>query len=150
MVNREVGYDGNKKINGRKRFTLVDTMGLLIAISVVAASVPEREGARKLLSKARKHKNSHPRLIRIFADGGFSGEDFMKLIMDLFGFIIEVVLRPKEITGFKILPKRWVVERTYGWFNWWRRLNKDYEMLPENSETFIYLGMIRLMLRRLA
>lgn len=82
MVNRDVGYDGNKKIHGRKRFTLVDTMGLLIAVSVVAASVPEREGARKILSKARKHKHSHPRLIRIFADGGFSGEDFMKLIMD--------------------------------------------------------------------
>ena len=74
----------------------------------------------------------------------------MKLIMDLLGFMIEVVVRPKEIKGFKILPKRWVVERTYGWFNWWRRLNKDYEMLPENSETYIYLGMIRLMLRRLA
>ena len=117
MVNREVGYEGNKKINGRKRFTLVDTMGLLIAVSVVAASVPEREGARKILSKARKNKHSHPRLIRIFADGGFSGGDFMKLIMDLFGFIIEVVIRPKEITGFKILPKRWVVERTYTWFN---------------------------------
>lgn len=150
MVHEQVGYDGNKKIKGRKRFTLVDTMGLLIAVKVMAASVPEREGATKLLKKVRKNQESHPRLIRIFADGGFTGEDFMKLIMDLFGLIIEVVLRPKEITGFKILPKRWVVERTYGWFNWWRRLNKDYEMLPENSETFIYIGMIRMMLRRLA
>lgn len=70
--------------------------------------------------------------------------------MDLFGLIIEVVLRPQEVKGFQILPKWWVVERTYGWFNWWRRLNKDYELLPETSETFIYVGMIRLMLRRLA
>jgi transposase len=85
-----------------------------------------------------------------FVAPSLSGEDFMKLIMDLFGLIIEVVLRPQKTTGFKILPKRWVVERTYGWFNWWRRLNKDYEMLPENSETFIYIGMIRMMLRRLA
>ena len=108
-----------------KRFTLVDTMGLLIAVKVMADSVPSREGATKLLKKVRKNHKNHPRLIRIFADGGFTGEDFMKLIMDLFGLIIEVVLRPQEITGFKILPKRWVVERTYGWFNWWRRLNKD-------------------------
>ena len=150
MVNREVGYDGNKQIKGRKRFTLVDTFGLLIAVCVVAGSIPEREGAKTLLSKVKQQEEAHPRLIRIFADGGFSGEDFMKLIMDLFGLIIEVVPRPKEITGFKILPKRWVVERTYGWFNWWRRLNKDYEILPENSETFIYVGMIRVMLRRLA
>ena len=150
MVNKEVGFDVHKHRKGRKRFTLVDTFGLLIAVSIVAASTPEREGAKKLLSKVKEKQKQHPRLIRIFADGGFNGKDFIKSIMDLFGFIIEVVLRPQEVKGFTILPKRWVVERTYGWFNWWRRLNKDYEMLPETSEAFIYIGMIRLMLRRLA
>ena len=119
-------------------------------MGIVTASTPEREGAKKLLSKVKAKKEQHPRLIRIFADGGFSGEDFMKSIMNLLGLIIEVVLRPKEVKEFQILPKRWLVERTYGWFNWWRRLNKDYELLPETSETFIYVGMIRLMLRRLA
>jgi putative transposase len=70
--------------------------------------------------------------------------------MDTFGWIIEAVLRSDQVKEFKILPKRWVVERTFGWFNYWRRLSKDYEVLPETSETFIYIGMTRLMLRRLA
>jgi putative transposase len=150
MINQEVGFDAGKNIKGRKRFTLVDTYGLLIAVSVMAANVPERQGASQLLKKAKDNSHKNPRLIKIFADGGFSGENFMQSIMNLFGFILEVILRPKEIVGFKILPKRWVVERTYAWFNWWRRLSKDYEVLPETSETFIYIGMIRLMLRRLA
>lgn len=149
-VNQEVGYDGGKNINGRKRFTLVDTFGLLIAVSVVAASVPEREGAKILLQKVKKKSDPRARLIRIFVDGGFRGEEFMKMIMNTLGFIIEVVLRPQDAKGFVLLPKRWVVERTFGWFNHWRRLSKDYEVLPETTEAFIYVGMIRLMLRRLA
>ena len=145
-VNREVGYDAGKNINGRKRFTL----GLLIAVSVMAASVPEREGAKILLQKVKEKSPPRARLIRIFVDGGFRGEAFMKMIMDTLGFIIEVVLRPQDAKGFVLLPKRWVVERTFGWFNHWRRLSKDYEVLPETTEAFIYVGMIRLMLRRLA
>ena len=74
----------------------------------------------------------------------------MKMIMNRLGFIIEVVLRPQDAKGFVLLPKRWVVERTFGWFNHWRRLSKDYEVLPETTEAFIHVGMIRLMLRRLA
>ena len=74
----------------------------------------------------------------------------MQLVMDIFGWIIEAVLRSDQVKGFEILPKRWVVERTFGWFNYWRRLSKDYEVLPETSEAFIYIGMTRLMLRRLA
>jgi len=149
-VNKEVGYDGGKKLKGRKRFALVDTFGLLIAVSVMAASVPEREGAKVLLQKVKEKSAPGARLIRIFVDGGFSGEEFMKMIMNTLGFIIEVVLRPQDAKGFVLLPKRWVVERTFGWFNHWRRLNKDYELLPETTEAFIYVGMIRLMLRRLA
>jgi transposase len=98
-----------------------------------------------------KHSpQKYPRLIKIFADGGFSGKDFMRLIMDTIGLIIETGLRSQTAKGFEVLPKRWVVERMFGWFNHWRRLSKDYEVLPETSETFIYIGMIRLMLRRLA
>jgi putative transposase len=149
-VNKEVGYDGGKKVKGRKRFTLVDTLGLLIAVSVMSASVPEREGAKILLQKVKEKSSPCARLIRIFVDGGFSGEEFMKTIMNTLGFIIEVVLRPQDAKGFVLLPKRWVVERTFGWFNHWRRLSKDYEVLPETTEAFIYAGMIRLMLRRLA
>lgn len=150
MISKEVGYDGGKQIKGRKRFTLVDTFGLLIAVKVVAASVGEREGAKQLLEKIKQHSGEHTRLIRIFVDGGFSGEGFFRSIMDTFGFILETVLRSAGVKGFKVLPKRWVVERTFGWFNYWRRLSKDYEVLPETSEAFIYLGMMRLMLRRLA
>lgn len=150
MINKEVGYDAGKRIKGRKRFVLVDTLGLLIAINVVAASVQEREGAQKLFEKMKAERHKYPRLIRIFVDGGFSGVQFMQLIMDTFGFILETILRSDKATGFEVLPKRWVVERTFGWFNYWRRLSKDYEVLPETTEAFIYVGMIRLMLRRLA
>lgn len=150
MLNQSVGYDGGKKIKGRKRFTLVDTLGLLIAVKVVAASTPEREGAKQLLQTVTEDRVRLPRLIRIWVDGGFSGVDFLKTVIDLFGLILEVVLRPQEKSGFVLLPRRWVVERTYGWLHWCRRLNVDYERLPESSEALIYIAMIRLMLRRLA
>ena len=150
MVNSSVGYDANKKIKGRKRFTLVDTLGLLVMVSVVAANVPERRGAKQLLNQVHQDKDKYPRLIKIWADSGFSGEDFMHSVMDSFGWILEVVARPKDCKGFILLPKRWTVERTYGWLHWCRRLNLDYERLPISSESFIYIAMIRLMLHRLA
>jgi putative transposase len=70
--------------------------------------------------------------------------------MDMFGWVIQVVLRPEQTKGFVVLKKRWVVERTFGWLNWSRRLSKDYERLPASSEAMIYISMIRLMVRRLA
>ncbi|HEY9880724.1 MAG TPA: IS5 family transposase [Leptolyngbyaceae cyanobacterium] len=150
MVHQAVGYDGAKKIKGRKRFTLVDTMGLLLSVTVVAAGVPERDGAKQLLAKVHQERQRLPRLVLIWADGGFSGQDFMRSVMDTFRLIWEVVLRPEQAQGFVLLPKRWTVERTYGWLHWCRRLNLDYERLPQSSESFIYIAMIRLMLRRLA
>ncbi len=138
------------RLKEEKDLRILDTFGLLIAIKVVAASVQEREGAKQLWQKMKKQSDKYPRLIRIFVDGGFSGEGLMRFVMDTFGFILETVLRSQKAKGFEILPKRWVVERTFGWFNYWRRLSKDYEVLPETSEAFIYIGMIRLMLRRLA
>jgi len=150
MLNQAVGYDPAKGIKGRKRFTLVDTFGLLIAVQVVAGSTPEREGAKQLLQQVHQERHRVPRLVRIWVDGGFSGKDFLCWIMDTFCFILETVLRPQATQGFVLLPKRWMVERTYGWLHWCRRLNVDYERLPESSEAFIYIAMIRLMLRRLA
>lgn len=150
MVSQAVGYDAGKKIKGRKRFTLVDTLGLLIAVRVVAASVPEREGAKQLLQQVHQERQRLPRLVRIWVDGGFSGSDFLTWVMDTCRWIIEVVLRPDGVKGFVLLPKRWTVERTYGWLHWCRRLNLDYERLPQSSEAFIHIAMIRLMLRRLA
>ncbi len=90
------------------------------------------------------------RLHTIWVDGGFSGENFLHLVMDVCHWLVQVVLRPKEHKGFVLLPKRWVVERTFGWLMNCRRLTRDYEKLPETSETFIYLVMIRIMVRRLA
>lgn len=112
MLNLAVGYDGGKKIKGRKRFTLVDTMGRLIAIKVVAADVPEREGAKQLLHQLHQERQRVPRLALIWADGGFSGPDFLHWVMDVCRWVIEVVLRPDGAKGFVLLPKRWTVERT--------------------------------------
>lgn len=150
MVHEAVGYDAGKQIKGRKRFTLVDTLGLLMAVHVVAANVPEREGAKQLLRKVDHERERFPRLARIWVDAGFSGEDFFRWVIDTFRWILEAVLRPQNVKGFILLPKRWVVERTYGWLHWCRRLNVDYERLPASSEAFIHIAMIRLMLRRLA
>ena len=90
------------------------------------------------------------RLFLIWVDGGYSGLPFAKWAMDRFRWIIAVVLRPEQTKGFVLLKKRWVVERTFGWLNWYRRLSKDYERLPASSEAMIYISMIRLMVRRLA
>jgi putative transposase len=150
MVHEAVGFDAGKQIDGRKRFTLVDTLGLLMAVHVVAANVPERAGAKQLLPKVHQERERFPRLARIWVDGGFSGKDFFCWVMDTCRWILETVLRPQNAQGFVLLPKRWVVERTYGWLHWCRRLNVDYERLPASSESLIYIAMIRLMLRRLA
>lgn len=149
-VHEAVGYDAGKQIKGRKRFTMVDTLGLLMAARVMAASVGEREGGKQLLQTVKQKGRALSRLHTIWADGGFDGEPFLHWVMDVCRWIVQVVLRPKETKGFVLLPKRWVVERTFGWLMNCRRLVRDYELLPETSETFIYLAMIRIMVRRLA
>ena len=138
-------------IKGRKRFVLVDMMGLLVSVKVMAANVPEREGAKGLKIKVSSHRHEHPRLVRIFVDGGFSGKEFMESVFDTWRFRFSVVLRLSDVQGFYLLPKRWVVERTFEWFNWWRRLSKDRQLYClKPRSVFIYVGMLRLILRRLA
>lgn len=105
MVAQAVGDDGGKKIKGRKRFTLVDTLGLLIAVRVVAANVPELEGAKQLLNQLNQERHRVPRLTRIWVDGGFSGEQFLHWSIDTFRWILEVVSRPQGTQGFVLLPK---------------------------------------------
>ena len=150
MVNQAVGYDGGKQIKGRKRHVIVDTLGLVMTVLVTAASKPERAGIKQAFEKLMKLKRQVARLYLVWADGGYSGQPFLRWAMDTFRLVVEVVLRPEQSKGFVLLKKRWVVERTFGWWNWYRRLSKDYERLPENSEAMIYIAMIRLMLRRLA
>ena len=150
MIHHDVGYDAAKQIKGRKRHVLVDTLGLLIMVVVTAANVPERAGAKLVFAQVKKERIQFRRLVKIWVDGGYRGEEFMKWVIDKYRWILETVLRSDQQKGFKILPRLWVVERTFGWFNWCRRLNKDYEILPATSETMIRVAMIRLMLRRLA
>ncbi len=150
MIHPQVGYDGGKKTKGRKRHLLVDTLGLMMVVVVSAASLPEREGAKLVFQKLYQSKQLFSRLVTIWVDGGYRGIDFMRWVMDTYRWIIETVLRSDNAKGFKVLPRRWVVERTFGWFNWCRRLSKDYEVLPETSEAMIQVAMIRIMLKRLA
>lgn len=150
MVTKAVGFDKAKHTKGRKRHTAVDTIGLVLRVVVTAASVPEREGGKQVLQAVSEMGQMVCRLYLIWADGGYSGAPFLQWVMDSFRWVVQVVLRPQETKGFVLLKKRWVVERTFGWFNWYRRLNKDYERLPESSEAMIYISMIRLMVRRLA
>ncbi len=150
MVSESVGWDGGKLIKGRKRFLTVDTLGLVLRVLVTAASVGEREGGKQVLKRVKKMDQAVSRLHTIWVDGGFDGAPFLQWVMDVCRWIVQVVLRPEQSKGFVLLKKRWVVERTFGWLMGCRRLVRDYELLPETSETLIYLAMIRLMVRRLA
>lgn len=146
-VTEEKGLDGNKKVNGRKRFILTDTLGLIIGVLIVAADTGERAGAEGLFYETR---GKYPRLQKVLADQGFDGVEYVRRIESLFGFIFEIVNKVLGVGGFQVLPKRWIVERTFGWLIWNRRLVKDYEENTEVSRAFIHLAMIRLMLRQLA
>jgi len=150
MVSQGVGYDAGKKIKGRKRFLTVDTLGLVLRVLVTAANVGEREGGKQVLKRVKQSQKQVSRLTTLWVDGGFDGESFMQWVMDFCRWIVQVVLRPTQSKGFMLLKKRWVVERTFGWLMGCRRLVRDYELLPETSETFIYLAIIRIMVRRLA
>ena len=149
MVSEAVGFDAGKLVKGRKRFLTVDTLGLVLRVLVTAASVGEREGGKRVLKRVKRMGKDVSRLHTIWVDGGYDGNPFMHWVMDVCRWLVQVVLRPKERQGFVLLPKRWVVERTFGWLVGCRRLNKDYELLPVTAETWIYLAMIRIMLRRL-
>lgn len=140
------GFDKAKLIKGRKRHLLVDTTGLLMAVAVTPASVQDRDGARLLLSRLG---GACKKLRRIWVDGAYRGQ-LLDWVAERFHFRLQVVLRPEEQKGFAVLPRRWVVERTFAWLNHYRRLSKDYEGQEATSETMTYIVMIRLMLRRLA
>ena len=134
-----------KKINGRKRHVLVDMLGLLLAVVVTPANKQDRDGAKDVLLAA---KGRFPRLRVIWADGGYAGT-LLAWAKQVCGWLVRTILRPEGQKGFVLLPKRWVVERTFGWLMKYRRLVRDYETEPEMSETMIYAAMIHRMLRKL-
>jgi len=172
----ERGYDGGKKVKGRKRHLFVDTQGLVLKAQVHSAKVMDYEGIKTLLKQADK---AFPRLSHLWLDGGYRGENKgAEWVEKTLGWSAELVEpqrkpAPKEVLmawaeewakegvkvdwekfmppqGFQVLPRRWVVERTFSWIDQNRRMSKDYERLPETGEAFIYVAMSRLMLRRLA
>jgi putative transposase len=143
----ERGFDSGKRVKGRKRHLLVDTLGLLLVVVGTAASVSDQAGAREVLQRLR---GTCKKLRKVWVDGTYRGAQWMSWVKEKYRIVLEPVLRTEEQKGFSVLPRRWVVERTLAWLNQFRRLSKDYEELPTTSETFIYMAMTRLMLRRLA
>jgi len=136
-------------VNGRKRHLLVDVMGLLVLVVVHSAAIQDRDGAKLVLERVR---SGFRRLRLIWADGGYAGA-LLTWVQNLriWGKLrVEIVKRTDDLRGFKLLPHRWVVERTFGWLGRYRRMSKDYEFLTDSSEAMIRVAMIGLMLRRLA
>ena len=170
----ERGFDPAKKVEGRKRHLLVDTEGLVLKVRVHNAKVPDADGIRLLLNPVQGH---FPRLSKLWVDAGYQGRGG-RWVEEVMGLSVEVVRKPpkpvsedvakvwaeewvkegKEVAwqrlmpprGFRVLPRRWVVERTFAWISHNRRMSKDYERLPESSEAFVYAAMTRLMARRLS
>lgn len=142
----ERGFDGGKRIKGRKRHILVDTLGLLLVLVVHAANIQDYDGARRVLQQAPAKSS---RLQKVIADGIYPKNGLVEWVKQQFQFILEIVTRPQAQKGFVVLPKRWIVERTFAWLGWNRILSKEYERLTQTSESDVYIASIRLMLRRL-
>ena len=143
------GFDGGKKVSGRKRNLLVDTLGLVVLAKVTAANVQDVHAGKQLFSAVAQKPELLTRLEKIFADGGYRG-GLVEWTQQNLPAVVEIVLKLGDQKGFQVLPKRWVIERTFAWISRNRRLARDYERLAQSSEAFIYLAMIRLGLRRLA
>jgi putative transposase len=139
------GYDAGKKVKGRKRHLVVDTLGLIHGLKVHTADIQDRDGARLLLAALI---GKLPRLRRLWADGGYAGQ-LVAWVRERAGWDLEIVKRSDDMRGFVVLPKRWIVERTFAWLGKCRRLSKDYEHRIESSEAMVRLAMIGLMARRL-
>ena len=142
----EHGYDAGKKITGRKRHIAVDTLGLILAICVHRADRQDQDGACfVLLLLWAGFRN----LKVIFGDSAYGRSGLPQMAQEMFGWILQTVLRPVGGKGFVVLPKRWIVERTFAWIGRCRRHSKDYEQNPESSKAMIYVTMINLMSKRL-
>src|SRR5215468_3899855 len=143
----ERGFDNGKQVKGRKRHVLVDTLGVLLIVVVTAASLSDQAGARHIFKRMR---GTGKKLRKVWVDGTYRGAAWTSWVKEQYHIVLESVTRAEGQKGFAVLPHRWVVERTLAWLNQNRRLSKDYEELPSTSETFVYVAMTRLMLKRLA
>lgn len=145
-VGGERGYDAGKKITGRKRHIAVDTLGLILTVVVHGASWQDYDGAALVIMRL---KQAFRRLKVVFGDSAYGRNGLPEWVKETCGWILQTVLRPVEAKGFVVLPKRWIVERTFAWIGRHRRHSKDYERNPETSENLIYISMIALMAKRL-
>lgn len=143
----ERGYDAGKKINGRKRHIVVDTVGNLLEVVVHAAGIQDYHGARPLLLKLTETVTS---LKKIWADGIYKKTGLVEWVHDTLNIALDIVERPPDQVGFQVLPRRWVVERTFAWLGRYRRLSKDYEECTKSSEGVVYIASIHTMMRRIA
>lgn len=146
----ERGFDMGKKTTGRKRHLVVDTLGLLLVVMVTSASVQDRPGGRRIMERLAAR---FPSIALVWADGGYANKIDSGLLVwarEKLGLLVEIVKRSDDVKGFRVLPRRWVVERTFGWLVRNRRLARDYERLTATSEAMIKVAMIRLMANRLA
>jgi len=144
------GFDMGKKTTGRKRHLIVDTLGLILVVMVTSASVQDRPGGRKILALLAER---FPSIALVWADGGYANSidnGLLAWAKEKLGLLLQIVKRSDDVKGFQVLPRRWVVERTFGWLVRNRRLARDYERLTANSEAMIKIAMIRLMATRLA
>ncbi len=146
VCDEERGFDGGKLVTGRKRHIVVDTLGLLMMVLVSAASLSDTEAA---LDVGVRLRGRFPRLRKLWADQGYK-QTMVDWFRHQLKVLVEVVVRPAEQKGFVVQPRRWVVERTFGWFNRYRVLSKDYEVYADTSAQWVYLASIDVMLRRLA
>ena len=141
------GYDAGKKVKGRKRHIVTDTMGLLVVAIVHAAGIQDRDGAVPLLASIR---SAFPWLRHVFADGGYAGDKLKMALGNLGCWTLAIVKRAADANGFQVLPRRWVVERTLAWLNRNRRLAKDFEASITSAESWIMMASVKLLSRRLA
>ncbi len=142
-----MGYDAGKKVKGRKLHALVDVEGLPLRVVVHSAGIQDRDGARLVLDKIRRR---FPWLELVWADAGYNAHQVKDAVAKVPGLRMEIVKRSDDMKGFVVLPRRWVVERTFSWFGRNRRLAKDYETLAHTLAAFVSLAAIQLGIRRLA
>lgn len=140
------GYDGGKKTKGRKRHIATDTLGLLLAVVVTGAQIQDRDGAHRLLAALRARFST---ITHVWADAGYAGR-LLRWATQVLTLTVDVVKRTDKRPGFLVLPRRWVVERTFGWLTKHRRCVRDYETLPAHHEAIVHIAMIMTMTRRLA
>jgi putative transposase len=141
------GYDAGKKIMGRKRHIITDTEGNMVGLTVHPADIQDRDGAVSVIASIRR---LYPWLRHLFADGGYAGEKLTDALADLGKWTLEIVKRSDTAKGFVLLPRRWVVERTFAWLNRCRRLAKDFEATITSAVAWVYIAHIRTLTRRLA